>query len=427
VRLTRTRRVPRTYASPPSGRAAGPPSGPPPGNGDAPADDPLAPFAAFEVALAEAAVVPEVRVAEVREQASVAEVVNAILEHAFRNRASDVHIEPGADCVRVRVRTDGALHNITTLASSLGPALIRRIKHMAAMNVDECRRPQDGQIAITIGGRELDARVLTTPTAFGEKCVLRMHDTSRAVIELSALGMAPDTFDRYHDLIRSPSGMVICAGPTRSGTTTTMYATLTAIDTDEINVVTIEDPIEHVFPTFNQIQVDDDAGLTFEHCLRSVIEQDPDAVLVSELPDVVTACLASRAALEGRFVISSLHATDATSALRRFIDMGVEPHAVASSVRAVVGQRLLRRVCEHCAGPGCNHCGHTGYAGRIGIYEVLTVTDEMKDLIVANAGHAQLRALAIAQGMTTLRNQAIGLVTANRTTTAEVLRTVNSQ
>ncbi|MGO9875345.1 MAG: GspE/PulE family protein [Acidimicrobiia bacterium] len=387
----------------------------------------------------------------VDENAPVVKIVNVILEQAVHDRASDVHIEPMGDTVRVRVRTDGALHQITTLPGPMGPSLLSRIKVMSDMNIVERRRPQDGQMAVTIGNLELDVRVSTMPTAFGEKCVMRILDKTRAVIELPALGMSAETYARYYDLIKSPYGMVICAGPTGSGKTTTLYATLTAINSDEINLVTIEDPIEYVFPTINQIQINEPAGLTFANCLRSVLRQDPDAILVGEIRDVETARIATQAALTGHFVVSSLHATDATSALHRFMDMGIEPFLIASSLLGVVGQRLVRHMCEHCvepysptaeersffergggspekkdfvAGVGCNFCGHTGYFDRIGIYEVLAVTDEMKELIVTDAPHAQLRALAIEQGMTTLRDQAIRLVTEDKTTIAEVLRTV---
>ena len=254
----------------------------------------------------------------VDENAPIVKIVNVILEQAVHDRASDVHIEPMADSVRVRVRTDGALHQITTLPGPMGPSLVSRIKVMSDMNIVERRRPQDGQMAITIGDRELDVRVSTMPTAFGEKCVMRILDKTRAVIELPALGMDAETYARYYDMIRSPYGMVICAGPTGSGKTTTLYATLTAINNDEINVVTIEDPVEYVFPTINQIQINEPAGLTFANGLRSVLRQDPDAILVGEIRDVETARIATQAALTGHFVVSSLHATDATSALAPF-------------------------------------------------------------------------------------------------------------
>jgi type IV pilus assembly protein PilB len=408
----------------------------------------------FEARLAsrKASQTPETLVASVvDENAPVVKIVNVLLEQAVQDRASDVHIEPMTESVRVRVRTDGALHQITTLPGPMGPSLVSRIKVMSDMNIVERRRPQDGQMAVTVGGRELDVRVSTMPTAFGEKCVLRILDKTRAVIELPALGMAPETYESYYDLIRSPYGMVICAGPTGSGKTTTLYATLSAINNEDINLVTIEDPVEYVFPTINQIQINEPAGLTFPAALRSVLRQDPDAILVGEIRDVETARIATQAALTGHFVVSSLHATDATSALHRFMDMGIEPFLVASSLLGVVGQRLIRRNCDHCtepytptpeerafyergggtiegvefkAGVGCNFCGHTGYYDRVGIYEVLRVTDEMKELIVTDAPHAELRALAIQQGMTTLRDQAFRLVQEGKTTVAEVLRTV---
>lgn len=387
----------------------------------------------------------------VDENAPIVKVVNLILEQAVRDRASDVHIEPVEGHVRIRVRTDGALHQIMTLPAPMGPSLVSRIKVMSDMNIVEKRKPQDGQMAVDVAGRDLDVRVSTTPTVFGEKCVMRLLDKSRGLIELSALGMPADTHDRYYDLVRSPYGMVICAGPTGSGKTTTLYATLSAIVDDAINVVTVEDPVEYVFPAINQIQINEQAGLTFANGLRAILRQDPDAILVGEIRDVETARIAVQAALTGHFVMSSLHATDATSALHRFLDMGIESFLIASSLLGVVGQRLIRRVCKQCAEPytptpeersffergggpvdkttfvhgaGCNFCGHTGYFDRIGIYEVLAITDEMKELIVDNAPHAELRKLAIAQGMKPLREQAIRLVTDDLTTVAEVLRTV---
>src|SRR3954468_23163563 len=302
-----------------------------------------------------------------------------------------------------------------------------------------------------IAGRDLDVRVSTTPTVFGEKCVLRVLDKTKAVIDLPGLGMAPETYSRYSDLIRSPYGMVICAGPTGSGKTTTLYATLTAISHDDINVVTIEDPVEYVFPEINQIQINEAGGLTFANGLRAILRQDPDAILVGEIRDVETARIAVQAALTGHFVMSSLHATDATSALHRFMDMGIEPFLIASSLLGVVGQRLVRKTCRHCMEPyaptvdeltfylrsggapekekfvrgaGCNICGYTGYYERIGVYEVLAVTDAMKQLIVANASLTDLRATATSEGMRTLRREAISLVERDETTISEVLKTV---
>ncbi len=387
----------------------------------------------------------------VDENAPVVQVVNLILDQAVRDRASDVHIEPQEEQVRVRVRTDGALHEVLTLPGAMSQSLVSRIKVMADMNIVERRRPQDGQFHASVQGRELDVRVSTTSTVFGEKCVLRLLDKTRALYKVGELGMPIDTATRYRELIRSPYGMVICAGPTGSGKTTTLYATLAEIADDTINVTTIEDPVEYVFQGISQIQINEAAGVTFAAGLRSILRQDPDAILVGEIRDVETARIATQAALTGHFVMSSLHATDAVSALHRFMDMGIEPFLIASALLGVVGQRLVRRVCQHCTEPhapmpdeldfyvraggdadkkafvkgsGCNFCGNTGYFERIGIYEVLRITDEMKRLIVADAPHEQIRTLAVDEGMKTMREQAVRLVTEDKTTVAEVLRTV---
>ncbi len=386
----------------------------------------------------------------VDENAPVVQVVNLILSQAVTERASDVHIEPMDDRVRIRNRVDGALHEVLSLPVEMGPALVSRIKVMANMNIVERRRPQDGQIEVTIEGVDLDVRVATTATVQGEKCVLRILDKRRALFELSDLGMPPDMLGTYESLVRSPYGMVICAGPTGSGKTTTLYATLAQINSAEINVMTVEDPVEYVFPAVNQIQINEQAGITFAGGLRSILRQDPDAILVGEIRDVETARMAVQSALTGHLVLSSIHATDAVSALHRFLDMGIESFLIASSMLGVIGQRLVRRICPECRvpydptpeevgiweksgmapkqaffhGEGCVFCSQTGYQGRIGVYEVLKVTDAMKTLIVANANHDQLKELAIEQGMITLQEQALRLVERDVTTVAEILRTI---
>ncbi|MCU1468303.1 MAG: pilus biosynthesis protein PilB [Actinomycetia bacterium] len=387
----------------------------------------------------------------VDENSPIVKVVSLIFEQAVRDRGSDVHIEPQQDRVRVRVRTDGALHEILSLPVSMAAALVSRIKVMADMNIVERRRPQDGQIELSVDGHDLDVRVSTTATVFGEKCVMRLLDRTRAVLTMAQLGMSDETRDVYERLIRSPYGMVICAGPTGAGKTTTLYATLAAIDREEINIMTIEDPVEYVFPAINQIQINPLAGVTFANGLKAILRQDPDAILVGEIRDVETARIAVQAALTGHFVMSSLHATDATSALHRFMDMGIEPFLIASSLLGVVGQRLIRKICENCKGPyaptpdersfydlagghpdntefvrgaGCNVCGQTGYYDRVGIYEVLPITDSLKELVVARASLAALREAAVEVGMRTLRDQAVDLVEQKLTTIAEVLRTV---
>ncbi len=393
---------------------------------------------------------PTTSAGTVDEHAPIVQVVNLIMEQAMRDRASDVHIEPQEHQVRIRVRTDGALHEVLTLPVDMAQSLISRIKVMSDMNIVERRRPQDGQFAIRVAGHDLDVRVSTTSTVFGEKAVLRLLEKSRALYRLDELGMPPDTAARYRDLVRAPYGMVICAGPTGSGKTTTLYATLTEIASDEINVTTIEDPVEYVFPSITQIQINEPAGVTFASGLRSILRQDPDAILVGEIRDVETARIATQAALTGHFVLSSLHATDSVSALHRFIDMGIEPFLVASALLGIVGQRLIRKICPHCfepytltaeerafyellvpdgdkqdwfKGSGCNFCGNTGYLGRVGIYEVLHLSDELRELVVQSAPHQEIRAVALHQGLQTLQSQAIRLVADDVTTVSEVLRT----
>ncbi len=384
-------------------------------------------------------------------EAPVIRVVDMLVTQALRDRASDVHIEPQGDQVRVRFRIDGALHDVVTFPESMGSAIASRIKVLANMNIVERRRPQDGQIATTIDARPIDIRVATTGTVFGEKVVLRLLDRSRPLFRLADLGLPPETERRFADVVRSPYGMVICAGPTGSGKTTTLYASVSEINDVERNITTIEDPVEYVFPSLNQIQINEQAGVTFAVGLRSILRQDPDVILVGEIRDTETAQIAVQSALTGHFVLSSLHATDAVSALYRFLDMGIEPFLVASSVLAIVGQRLLRRICPHCraphsltadekafylqaggsrqsdfwAGKGCNLCSQTGYLERVGVYELLMLTEQMRALVVApNPSHDDMRALAREQGMRSMRQEAVRLVDEGATTVAEVIRTI---
>lgn len=387
---------------------------------------------------------------QVDANAPVVQVISQILTQGVRDRASDVHIEPMGDRVRVRNRVDGALHEVMSLPQSMAQALVSRIKIMADLNIVERRRPQDGQIETVVDGKELDIRVSTTSTVNGEKTVLRILDRARALYDVGTLGMSEETAAAYRDIIRSPYGMVVCAGPTGSGKTTTLYASLMAINSEEINVMTVEDPVEYTFPTINQIGIHEQAGVTFAAGLRSILRQDPDAILVGEIRDVETARIAIQAALTGHFVLSTIHATDATSALHRFLDMGIESFLLASSMLAVVGQRLIRRTCTECLVPyeppaedlafyeraggkvldeflhggGCTACSGTGFNGRIGVYEVLQVTNEMRELIVRNAPVEDIRELAIEQGMVPLRDQALRLVAEGTTTIAEVMRTI---
>ncbi len=388
--------------------------------------------------------------APVGDDAPVVQVVDRILTQAMRDRASDVHIEPSEGVVRVRYRIDGALKEILTLPAAIGPGLVSRIKIMANMNIVERRRPQDGQLTINIDGVEVDVRVATAATIMGESCVMRILDKTRSVLRLNDLGMPTDTHLAYSKMVRSPFGMVICAGPTGSGKTTTLYATLTEVSNPTLNVMTIEDPVEYVFPSINQIQTNDQAGITFATGLKSILRQDPDVILVGEIRDVETTRVAVQSALTGHFVVSSLHATDSVSALHRFLDMGIESFLIASSVLGVVGQRLLRRICPSCktaysptpeeldfyhdsggaqaegfyAGTGCNFCSHTGYKDRIGVYELLIMTPEIRRLVVGWATQEELRSMAVRQGMRTMRQEAIGLVDQGITTIEEVIRSM---
>ncbi|MCB1030019.1 MAG: Flp pilus assembly complex ATPase component TadA [Acidimicrobiales bacterium] len=404
----------------------------------------------FEARAAERAPTSTAVLGEVDESAPIIQVVATILRQAVSDKASDVHIEPMGERVRVRNRVDGALHEVLSLPQSMAQALVSRIKIMADMNIVERRKPLDGQIQTVVEGIELDVRVSTTPTQHGEKTVLRILDKSRALYDIATLGMAPDTAQVYDEIIRSPYGMVVCAGPTGSGKTTTLYASLMAINSDEINVTTVEDPVEYTFPTINQINIHEQAGLTFASGLRAILRQDPDAILVGEIRDVETARIAIQAALTGHFVLSTIHATDATSALHRFLDMGIESFLLASSMLGVVGQRLIRKSCLHCLeeyepdiedlafyeraggkpkdtfmkGRGCSACSGTGYSGRIGVYEILRLTNEMRELVVRNATLEEVRTLAVQQGMVPMRDQALRLVADDVTTIAEVMRTI---
>jgi type IV pilus assembly protein PilB len=386
------------------------------------------------------------------EDAPVVQVVDKILTQALRDRASDIHIEPQAERIRVRYRIDGALHDVLDLPGSMGPALVSRIKIMAGMNIVERRRPQDGQISTAIEDRPVDIRVSTLAVVGGEKVVMRVLDKSRPLFDLARLGMPTAMVQRYKAQIHSPYGMVICAGPTGSGKTTTLYGSLGEINSPDKNIMTIEDPVEYTFPSINQIPINEAAGLTFAAGLRSILRQDPDVILVGEIRDAETARIAVQSALTGHFVLSSVHATDTVSALHRLVDMGIETFLVASSVTTVLSQRLVRRVCQYCRqsywptreelaflnsiavghdadatflrGVGCNFCAHTGYLDRVGVYEMLPVTEQIRGLLVDRAPHDQVRTAARAEGMRTLLEEAAALVRTGATTVPEVMRSV---
>jgi type IV pilus assembly protein PilB len=386
--------------------------------------------------------------------APVIQVVNLLIAQALRDRASDIHIEPQDSQLRVRFRVDGALHLVTTLPTEMAPALVSRLKIMAGMNIVERRRPQDGQTSLEIDGRALDIRVASTPTVFGEKVTLRLLDKSKPLFRAAELGMPADTHETFEKLVRSPFGMVVCVGPTGSGKTTTLYATLSELNSVERNIMTIEDPVEYILPSINQIQINETSGVSFANGLRSILRQDPDVILVGEIRDAETARIAVQSALTGHLVLTSLHATDTAAAVHRFLDMGIEAFLVASSMVAVVGQRLIRRICQSCkvpavptdeelafwleagglkewpdkdkfwAGEGCNFCAGTGYEDRVGVYELLRITPEVKRLIVGWATQEEIRRMAISQGMRTLLHEGLALVATDVTTISEVIRVI---
>src|SRR5262249_7331080 len=382
--------------------------------------------------------------------APIVQVVNKIVTQALRDRASDVHVEPGEKSVLVRFRIDGALKDVVELPAEMGPALVSRVKIMAEMNIVERRRPQDGQFEMKIDNRELDVRVSTTSTIWGEKLVMRLLDRTRSLYRLSDLGMPDEVGEKYSNIVSSPCGMVIGPGPTGSGKTTTLYATLSEINRSDINVMTIEDPVEYIFPRINQIQIHDQAGMTFATGLKSILRQDPDVILVGEVRDVEPARIAVQSALTGHRVFSSVHAIDAVSALYRLLDMGIEPFLVTSAIIGVVAQRLVRRICRSCAtvyeptvsevtiyeklggapkdrfvhGEGGQVCAGTGYYDRVGVYEVLPMSDEIRQCLVDGKPPRDARELAMQQGLRTLQHEAVRLVQHDITTMEEVVKHV---
>ncbi len=386
----------------------------------------------------------------VDENAPVVQVVNRILTQGVRNRASDIHVEPMEEQVRVRYRVDGAMSEAIVLPVRMGPAISSRLKVMAELNIVERRRPQDGQFSIRVDGRPIDVRTSVVPTVHGEKTVMRLLDKTKSLISMKDLGMLPSVEAPYMQMARSPLGMILCTGPTGSGKTTTLYATLTEVNDPTKNVVTIEDPVEYQFAGVTQMQVSE-TGMSFAEGLRGILRQDPDVVLVGEIRDEETARIAMQAALTGHLVLSSLHAIDSVAAIHRFTDMGIQPFLVASAINGIVAQRLLRRLCTNCRQPvapsareialvaeftdgqmpdvwfrpgGCHLCNDTGYRGRVGVYELLEFSDAVRESVVARASHAEVRELAIAEGMKTMQNQAFHLVTDGVTTVEEVLRSV---
>jgi general secretion pathway protein E len=392
------------------------------------------------------------------EDAPIIRLLNSLMFRAVKERASDIHIEPYEREVAVRYRIDGVLHNVLTPPKRVHAALISRVKIMAGLDIAERRTPQDGRIGIRIGDREVDIRVSIIPIAYGERAVLRLLDKEHLLLDLNQLGFSPAQRQRFDQLIRLSHGILLVTGPTGSGKTTTLYAALNQINSPDKNILTIEDPIEYQLKGIGQMQVNPKIQLTFASSLRSILRQDPDVILVGEIRDAETAEISIHASLTGHLVFSTLHTNDAPGAVTRLIDMGIEPFLVASSIVAIVAQRLVRKICSACRqsyvptpeelarleldrssasdggqpitlarGTGCPTCAGSGYRGRVAIYETLVVDDAVRRLIMAKADAGAIREAAIAAGMRPLRIDGMAKVLQGVTTAEEVLRITQQQ
>jgi general secretion pathway protein E len=381
-------------------------------------------------------------------EAPVIRLVNMLINRAVEQRSSDIHIEPFENELKVRYRIDGVLHDVETPARRLQAAIVSRIKIMAKLNIAERRLPQDGRIKLRLMGREIDLRVSTLPTLYGESVVLRILDRSSIVVNLDVLGFAEDTLESFARLITKPYGMVLVTGPTGSGKTTTLYGALDKINSPDKKIITIEDPVEYQLFGVNQIHVKPQIGLTFANGLRSIVRQDPDVIMVGEIRDAETAEIAIQAALTGHLVFSTLHTNDAAGAVSRLLEMGVEDYLLGSSLLGVLAQRLVRRVCGKCRRPvtlaagvaheigstdevfegtGCEECSRTGYRGRAGIYELLVMSDAVRQLILKRSSADVIRDAAVADGMRTLREDGWRQVRSGLTTVAEVVRVTQEE
>ena len=384
-------------------------------------------------------------------EAPIIQLVNLILSQAVRDRASDIHVEPFERTLKVRYRIDGVLHEVLSPPKVLQPRITSRLKVMADLNIAETRLPQDGRIAVRVRNREIDIRVSVVPTAFGERLVLRLLDKSGALFQLEEIGLSAELLSTYGRLIHRSNGIILVTGPTGSGKSTTLYATLQRINSSQLNIITIEDPIEYQIQGVGQIHVNPRIDLTFANGLRSILRQDPDVIMVGEIRDRETAEIAIQASLTGHLVLSTLHTNDAASAVTRLLDMGIEPFLISSSVLAMVAQRLVRVLCPECRVPGrpesetlrelglqpgdadvgrgewflsggCEGCRGTGYRGRTGVYELMPIDDAVRRLIMERANASMLRSAAAQRGMRSLVQDGARKVLDGRTTAEEVLR-----
>jgi type IV pilus assembly protein PilB len=372
-------------------------------------------------------------------------LVNSIIENAIVSRVSDIHIEPFDNHIKVRYRIDGKNIEIMKLPRQFAPSIISRIKIMSHLDISEKRLPQDGRIKLKMFNKEIDLRVSTIPVAFGEKCVMRILDSSSIKVNLNDLGFEPDDLEKYIKAVKSPHGIILVTGPTGSGKSTTLYATLNLLNDVSVNIVTAEDPIEYNLEGVNQLQVNEEIGLTFAKALRSFLRQDPDIIMVGEIRDAETADIAIRAALTGHLVLSTLHTNDAPSAVARLVDMGIPPYLLASSLRLILAQRLVRKICTACKteyepdyalkkeiglenadykfykGKGCTVCNNTGYKGRMAIYEIMPINEQIRKAIASNLPTDEIKKIAVDSGMQTLRQSGIKKIIEGITTIEEVL------
>ncbi len=394
----------------------------------------------------------ELDVAVAVEEGPIVKMVNLLISQALADRASDIHLEPMERDLRIRYRVDGVLHEVMRSPKNIQAGLISRLKVMADINIAERRIPQDGRIGVNVAGRPVDLRVATLPTVYGEKMVIRVLDKSAVLLRLEELGFLESSYRRYQEAFTKPYGAILVTGPTGSGKSTTLYATLNILNKPDRNIITVEDPVEYRLSGVNQVQVHPRAGLTFASALRSILRADPDVILVGEIRDHETALIAVEAALTGHLVLSSMHTNDAPSALPRLVEMGVETYLVASAIDCVVAQRLARKLCKKCrqgyrpeqadlieAGfpenewpgiqelfraKGCASCANTGYRGRLGLYEVMPMSEEIERLIVERSSSDAIRRSAQGAGMITLRQDGLDKVRLGHTSIEEVLRVV---
>jgi type IV pilus assembly protein PilB len=381
------------------------------------------------------------------EEAPIIKLVNLLILRAVSENASDVHIEPTEKNIRIRYRVDGIMHDVSTTPSYLFSSIVTRIKVMGKMDIAESRIPQDGRFELKVEGKTVDVRVSSYPSIYGESVVMRLLDKSHALFSLSEIGFSEENLQKFDLAVKRPYGIILVTGPTGSGKTTTLYATLNHILTPEKNIITIEDPVEYELAGVRQSQINPKAGLEFANALRSILRQDPDVILVGEIRDLETAQVAIQSALTGHLVFSTLHTNDAAGTLTRLVDMGIEPFLTASAVASVVAQRLIRTICPRCKagfqpakevlekvgldpgkpyqffqGKGCKNCRSTGYKGRMGIFEILPVDSRIQELILKKASTAEVKQAALQAGMKTLRDDGIQKVLEGKTTVDEVMR-----